>query len=90
MILNITTVRGRVKDDRGWDDWCISVTQWHGFDSSWWWTGSKSYWVTELNWTHRNFLKEWNTQFHERVSRDARYKVSYMTFEISRISKLLV
>ena len=51
-------------DDRGWDGWMASLTQWTWVDSgSWWWTrrpgvlrftGSKRVrhdWVTELNWS---------------------------------------
>ena len=53
-------------DDRGWDDWMTSPTQWTcvWVDSrSWWWTGRpgvlqsmgsqrvRHNWATELNWT---------------------------------------
>ena len=54
-------------DDRGWDDWMASPTQWTwvwvGY-VSWWWTGRPGMlqfmgsqrvghdWATELNWTH--------------------------------------
>ena len=53
-------------DDRGWDGWMASLTQWAWVwvdSGSWWWTGragvlqfmgSKSVghdWVTELNWS---------------------------------------
>ena len=53
-------------DDRGWDGWMTSPTQWTwvGVDSrNWWWTGRPGVlwfmglqsvrhdWVTELNWT---------------------------------------
>ena len=56
----------RIRDDRGWDGWRASPTQWTWvwMDSgSWWWTwrpevlqfmGSQRVgqdWVTELNWT---------------------------------------
>ena len=49
-------------DDRGWDSWMASPTQWTCFwvsSGSWWWTdipqsmGSqrvRHYWATELNW----------------------------------------
>ena len=52
-------------DDRGWDSWMVSLTQWTWLwvdSGSWWWTGrpgmlwfmgSQSVghdWVTELNW----------------------------------------
>ena len=55
-------------DDRGWDGWMASLTQWTWVcvDSvSWWWTGRPGvlgfmgswrvghHWVTELNWTER-------------------------------------
>ena len=56
-------------DDRGWDGWMASPTQWTWvwIDSgSWWWTGRPGmlqfmgsqrvghYWATELNWTEVN------------------------------------
>ena len=56
---------GREGDDRGWDDWMPSLTQWPwGWVSSgtWWWTGRPGVllsmrsqrvrhdWVTGLNW----------------------------------------
>ena len=52
-------------DDRGWDGWRASLTQWTwvwGSSGSWWWTGKPGMlqsmglqrvghdWVTELNW----------------------------------------
>ena len=53
-------------DDRGWDGWMASLTQWAWVwvnSGSWWWTGKPGMlqsmgmqrighdWVTELNWT---------------------------------------
>ena len=53
-------------DDRGWDGWMASLTQWTwvwATSGSWWWTGKPGVlqstglqrvrhdWVTELNWT---------------------------------------
>ena len=53
-------------DDRGWDGWMASLTQWTWVwvnSGSWWWTGRPGvlrfmgsqrvghYWATELNWT---------------------------------------
>ena len=52
-------------DNRGWDDWMASLTQWTWVWASsrnWWWTGKPGvvqsmgsqrvghYWATELNW----------------------------------------
>ena len=63
---------GRGGDDRGWDGWVASLTQWTWVwvDSrSWWWTGKPGVlqfmglqrvrldWVTELNWTDIKTLK---------------------------------
>ena len=57
---------GEEGDDRGWDDWMASLTQWMWVwvsSGSWWWTGKPGVlqslgsqrvrhdWVTELNWT---------------------------------------
>ena len=56
---------GGEEDDRGWDGWMASLTQWTWVwvdSGSWWWTGRPGmlrfmgsqrvihYWVTELNW----------------------------------------
>ena len=53
-------------DDRGWDGWMVSSTQWTWVwvnSGSWWWTGTPGvlqfigsqrvghYWATERNWT---------------------------------------
>ena len=61
-------------DDRGWDGWMASLTQWTWVwvdSGSWWWTGRPGVlwfmgsqrvghdWVTELNWTELN----WKEQF---------------------------
>ena len=58
---------GGQKDDRGWDGWIASPTQWTWVwvdSGSWWWTGRPGVlqfmgsqrvrhdWATELNWTH--------------------------------------
>ena len=57
---------GREGDDRGWDGWMASPTQWTWVwvdSGSWWWTGKPGMlwfmgsqrvghdWATELNWT---------------------------------------
>ena len=57
---------GEEGDDRGWDGWMASPTQWTWVwarSESWWWTGKpgmlqsmgsqrvRQDWVTELNWT---------------------------------------
>ena len=62
-------------DDRGWDGWMASLTQWTWVwvnSGSWWWTGRPEVlrfmglqrvghdWVTELNWTEQNI---WNMDF---------------------------
>ena len=61
-------------DDRGWDGWMVSLTQWTWVwvnSGSWWWTGRPGVlrfmglqrvghnWETELNWTnHSKHCKE--------------------------------
>ena len=57
-------------DDRGWDGWTASLTQWTWIwvnPRSWWWTGNPGVllsmgsqrfghdWVTELSWTELSF-----------------------------------
>ena len=65
--LMLGKIEGRRKgDDRGWDDWVASPTQWTYIwvtSRSWWWTGKPGVlqsirlqkvghdWKTELNWT---------------------------------------
>ena len=67
-------------DDRGWDDWMASPTQWTWVwvDSrSWWWTGRPGMlqfmgsqrvghdWATELNWTELNWTKDRTLAFRK-------------------------
>ena len=61
-------------DDRGWDGWMASLTQWTWVwigSGSWWWTvrpgvlwfmGSQRVghdWATEVNWTELNWKHTW-------------------------------
>ena len=61
-------------DNRGWDGWMASPTQWTRFwvnSGSWWWTGRPGVlqfmgklrvgqdWVTDLNWTEGLWAWEW-------------------------------
>ena len=65
-------------DDRGWDGWITSPTQWTWVwvsSRSWWWTrkpcvlqymGSqrvRHHWATELNWTEQGPTHQSKTQF---------------------------
>ena len=62
---------GREGDDRGWDGWMATPSQWTWVwvnSGSWWWTGSPGVlwfmglqrvphdWATELNWTRCIFI----------------------------------
>ena len=62
-------------DNRGWDGWMASPTQWTWVwvnSRSWWWTGRPGmlqsmrlqrvgcYWATELKWTHAG--KDWRQE----------------------------
>ena len=64
LMLGGTLWAGGEGDNRGWDGWMASLTQWVWVDSgSWWWTGRPAVlrfmgsqrighdWVTGLNWT---------------------------------------
>ena len=77
---------GRKGDDRGWDGWMASPTQWTWVwvDSEiWWWTGRPGMrrflgsqrvghdWVTELNWTE-GVEKNWPHFSNENISRPPR------------------
>ena len=63
-------------DERGWDGWMASPTQWTWVwvsSGSWWWTGRPGMllfmgswrvghdWVSELNWTELSLLHSFNT-----------------------------
>ena len=58
-------------DDRGWDGWMASLTQWTWAwvnSESWWWTGMpgmlqsmrqqrvRHHWVTELSWSDHHYI----------------------------------
>ena len=61
---------GRRRDDRGWDGWMSSPTQWTWVwvnSGSWWWRGRPGMlfmgsqrvrhdWATELNWTEKTYI----------------------------------
>ena len=62
---------GEEGDDRGWDGWMASLTQWTWVwvkSGSWWWTGRLGVlrfmglqrvghdWATELNWTELHLI----------------------------------
>ena len=64
---------GKEGDDRGWDGWMASLTQWTWVSinsRSWWWTGRpgvlqymglqkvRQDWATELNWVRWNINKD--------------------------------
>ena len=64
-----TGITGGEGDDRGWDGWMASLTQWTWVwvnSRSWWWTGRpgmlwfmglqrvRHSWATEMNWTELN------------------------------------
>ena len=64
---------GGEAEDRGWDGWMASPTQWTWVwvsSGSWWWTGKPGVlqsmgsqraghdWATELNWTELSFLNK--------------------------------
>ena len=70
-------------DDRGWDGWMASLTQWTWVwvdSGSWWWTGRPGVlqlmgsprvehdWATELNWTELNTIY-WGSRFHKTTAR---------------------
>ena len=71
-------------DDRGWDGWTASPTQWTWvwiYSESWWWTGRPGVlqfmgskrvghdWVTELNW--------W---YHEDAKKNTDYTLKWLTW----------
>ena len=70
-------------DDRGWDGWMASLSQWTWVwvnSGSWWWTGRPGVlwfmgsqrvghdWVTELNWTELNPGKTTNVPNSSRMN----------------------
>ena len=76
-------------DDRGWDGWMASPTQWMWVwvnSRSWWWTGRPGMlqfmgsqrvghdWVTELNWTEHLFWPSDDYYFSEAFLEDVNYR----------------
>ena len=74
-------IEGRRRDDRGWDGWMASLTQWTWLwasSRSWWWTGKPGMlqcmglqrvghdWVTELNWMGQFSTKTAQDQLYPR------------------------
>ena len=72
-----TLILGKTGDNRGWDGWMASSTQWTWVwvdSGSWWWTGRPGMlqfmesqrvrhdWVTELNWTESYARKTTTTK----------------------------
>ena len=70
-------------DDRGWDGWMASTTQWTWVwvnSGSWWWTGRpgvlqsmglqrvRQDWATELNWMNPSSAKWFLTKVKEELS----------------------
>ena len=68
---------GGEEEDRGWDGWMASPTQWTWVwvnSGSWWWTGRLGVlqfmgsqrvrydWTTELNWTELNQVQHWTLE----------------------------
>ena len=79
--LMLGKIEGEEGDDRGWDGWMASPTQWRWVwvsSGSWWWTGRPGMlqsmglqrvghnWVTELNWTELKDLEPINHSYHWR------------------------
>ena len=70
-------------DDRAWDDWMASLTQWTWvwvYSGNWWWTGRPGVlqfmgsqrvghdWATELNWSINNISTEWSGTWYLELS----------------------
>ena len=75
--------KGGEGDDRGWDGWMASLTQWTWVwvnSGSWWWAGRPGVlgfmgsqrvrhdWVTELNWTELKWVRTWLMPVTNKVS----------------------
>ena len=76
-------------DDRGWDGWMTSLSQWVWVSSgSWWWTGKPGMlqsmgsqrvrhdWATELNWTEQVSLR-WTISFSKLAVRCFQLQENY-------------
>ena len=76
--LMLGKIEGRERDDRRWDGWMASPTQWTWVwvsSGSWWWTGRpgmlqsmglqrvRQDWATELNWTETTRDAPWFVVF---------------------------
>ena len=84
-------------DNRGWDGWMASLTQWTWVwvnSGSWWWTGRPGVlrfmglqrvrhdWATELNWTER-VGHDWATELNwtDRIEERQIYLVSLVLIQ---------
>ena len=71
---------GGKRDDRGWDSWMASPTQWTWIwvnSRRWWWTGRPGVlqslglqtdghdWATELKWNWISNLRVWNLLYNQ-------------------------
>ena len=84
-------------DDRGWDGWMASLTQWTWVwvdSGSWWWTGRPGVlqfmsswvrhdWVTELNWTHNAGDTGWSLFWEDATCRRETARVCATTTELA-------
>ena len=88
-----TLQAGGEGDDRGWDGWMVSPTQWTWVwanSGSWWWTGRPGMlrsmgsqrvghnWTTELNWNIQNIS----------IPKDSRTK--YLSYTLLQIFKFRI
>ena len=57
-------------DDRGWDGWMASLTQWTwvwASSGSWWWTGKPDV-VQSMGSQSRTWLSDWTTRAQQQIS----------------------
>ena len=67
-------------DNRGWDGWMASLTQWTGVwinSGRWWWTGMSS--VLWSTWSQR-FRHDWVTELNWNVSHPQKHPISDATW----------
>ena len=84
-------------DDRGWDGWMASLTQWTWVwvnSGSWWWTGRPGVlrfmglqrvrhdWATELNWISMYCFLTGEIRYWDRGKKHRRHKKSSYIFSI--------
>ena len=100
--LMLGKIDGREGDDKGWNGWMASPTQWTWVwvcSRSWWWTGKpgglqsmgsprvRYDWATELNWTELNEVDETGAYYIEWSKSERKTPIQYINAYIWNLER---